>query len=94
MRFCAAFPLAVEGLIEKMRNIYPLTPRLIIPFAFLLAVSLLAVSLLFVLPSGSLHAQTSTIEYPENGTGQVATFTAVDPEGKSIVWSLTGDDMG
>ena len=77
-----------------MRNIYPLTPRFIMPFAFLLAVSLLAVSLLFVLPSGSLHAQTSTIEYPENGTGQVATFTAVDPEGKSIVWSLAGADMG
>ena len=83
MRFCAAFPLAVEGLIEKMRNIYPLAPRFIMPFAFLLVVSLLAVSLLFILPSGSLHAQTSTIEYPENGTGQVATFTAVDPEGKS-----------
>ena len=76
-----------------MRNIYPLTPRFIMPFAFLLAVSLLAVSLLFILPSGSLHAQTSTIEYPENGTGQVATFTAVDPEGKSIVWSLAGADM-
>ena len=33
-------------------------------------------------------------EYPENGTGAVATFTAVDPEGESIVWSLAGDDMG
>ena len=33
--------------------------------------------------------------YAENGTGAVATFTAVDPEGKSIVWSLAdGDDMG
>ena len=35
----------------------------------------------------------ASVKYPENGTGQVATFTAVDPEGKSIVWSLTGDDM-
>ena len=78
-----------------MRHIYPLTPRFIMPFAFLLAVSLLAVSLLFILPSGSLHAQTSTIEYPENGTGQVATFTAVDPEGKPVVWSLAdGEDNG
>jgi serralysin len=33
-------------------------------------------------------------EYAENGTGAVATFTAVDPEGESIVWSLaTGGDM-
>ena len=30
----------------------------------------------------------ASVKYPENGTGQVATFTAVDPEGKSIVWSL------
>ena len=38
----------------------------------------------------------STIEYAENDTGAVATFTATDPEGESIVWSLaTGgvDDM-
>ena len=35
----------------------------------------------------------ASVKYPENGTGQVATFTAVDPEGKSIVWSLaTGGD--
>ena len=34
-------------------------------------------------------------EYAENGTGAVATFTAVDPEGESIVWSLAAsDDMG
>ena len=32
-------------------------------------------------------------EYAENGTGAVATFTAEDPEGESIVWSLDGDDM-
>ena len=30
----------------------------------------------------------TAIEYPENGTGAVATFTAVDPEGESISWSL------
>ena len=33
-------------------------------------------------------------EYAENGTGAVATFTAEDPEGESIVWSLAeGGDM-
>ena len=31
-------------------------------------------------------------EYAENGTGPVATYTAADPEGKTIVWSLAGDD--
>ena len=32
-------------------------------------------------------------EYAENGTGAVARFTAEDPEGESIVWSLGGSDM-
>ena len=80
-----------------MRNIYPLNSRFTLPFAFVLAVSLLVVSLMFILPGGPLHAQTpdDTIKYPENGTGAVVTFTAVDPEGESIVWSLAdGDDMG
>ena len=38
----------------------------------------------------------STIdEYNENGTGDVATYTAVDPEGdRSIIWSLGGPDRG
>ena len=35
----------------------------------------------------------ASVKYPENGTGQVATFTAVDPEGESILWSLAGADM-
>ena len=79
-----------------MRNIYLLNSRFTLPFAFVLAVSLLAVSLMFMLPGGLIHAQASddTIEYPENGTGPVATFTAVDPEGESVSWSLaTGGDM-
>ena len=49
---------------------------------------------MFMLPGGLLHAQTDAIEYPENGTGPVATFTAIDPEGASIVWSLAAaEDM-
>ena len=74
-----------------MRNIHLLNSRLALPFAFLLAVSLLAVSLLFMLPAGSLQAQTSDdkIEYAENGTGSVAIFTATDPENAGdITWSL------
>ena len=51
----------------------------------------LALGLMFLLSGGLLHAQDdSTIKYTENGAGAVATFTAVDPEGKSIVWSLAG----
>ena len=45
--------------------------------------------------SGPLQAQgPSTIQYPENGEGAVATFTATDPEmAGAIAWSLaTGDD--
>ena len=85
--------LIVEGSIDKMKNIYPLNSRFTLPFAFVLAVSLLVVSLMFMLPGGLLHAQTpDAIEYPENGTGPVATFTAIDPEGESITWTLAGED--
>ena len=87
--------LIVEGSIDKMKNIYPLNSRFTLPFAFVLAVSLLAVSLMFMLPGGSLHAQTPAIEYAENGTGAVATYTAMDPEQTAIVsWTLDGTDAG
>ena len=37
----------------------------------------------------------ATKEYAENGTGQVARYTAVDPEQTAIVsWSLAGTDDG
>ena len=41
---------------------------------------------------GPLQAQEEAIEYPENGTDAVATFTAADPEGKAIEWDVTGAD--
>ena len=57
--------------------------------------ALLAASLLFLLPSSPLQAQDDgTIEYPEKGTGPVATYTATDPEGASVRWSLGGADAG
>ena len=31
-----------------------------------------------------------TIEYAENGMGPVATYTAMDPEGDDVTWSVTG----
>ncbi len=67
--------------------------RYTLPFIALLAA--LTLGLLFLLPGGLLQAQDdSTIKYTENGAGPVATFTAVDPEGESIVWSLAaGGDM-
>ena len=52
--------------------------------------AVLAVGLLFLL---AWAQDAETIDYPENGTDAVATFTAIDPEGESIVWSLAGDDM-
>ena len=67
--------------------------RLALPVLALLA--LLAASLLFMLPGGPLQAQDgSAIEYAENGTGPVATFTATDPENAgAVTWSLaTGGD--
>ena len=33
-------------------------------------------------------------DYPENGTGAVATYTVSDPEGAMVTWSLGGDDAG
>ena len=55
--------------------------------------------LLFASPQRHLaHAQTTsgdeTIDYAEGGTAPVAAYTAVDPEGESIVWTLAsgGDD--
>ncbi len=61
--------------------------RLTFPFFALLA--LLAVGTLSLLAGGLVQAQEAgPIMYAEKDTGAVATLTAVDPEGKSIVWSL------
>ena len=54
--------------------------------AFLAAV---AFGLLFLLPGGLVQAQNDgTIEYAENGTDPVATYTGLDPEGRPVYWSL------
>ena len=54
----------------------------------------LAAGFMLLLPGGPLHAQEGAIEYPENGTEPVATLTATDPEGESIVWSLATSGDG
>ena len=62
-------------------------------FSAVAFLAVLAVGLLFLLPGGLLQAQDDgTIEYAENGTDPVATYTAVDPEMTAIAsWSLGGN---
>ena len=61
------------------------------PILALLAVA--ALGLWLLLPGGALRAQESgAIEYAENRTDPVATYTAVDPEGAAIRWGLSGAD--
>ena len=65
-------------------------------FPILAFLAVLAVGLLFLIPGGLLQAQSpdGPIMYAENGMGPVATFTATDPEGESIVWSVAEIDAG
>ena len=52
-------------------------------FSAVAFLAVLAVGLLFLLPGGLLQAQDDgTIEYAENGTDPVATYTGIDPEGR------------
>ena len=58
-------------------------------------VAILALLAAFLLPGSLLQAQDDgTIEYAENGTDPVKTYTAVDPEGAAVKWSLAGLDAG
>ena len=36
----------------------------------------------------------AVLEYAENGTDPVTSYTANDPEGREVTWSLAGDDAG
>ena len=68
---------AVAGIHPAFALLVALTVALIVP---------LAVQTAWAQDNGS-------IEYAENGTGAVATYSAADPEGASITWGLSGDDM-
>ena len=77
----------------------PNSPSLLVrrQFAFpiLAVLAVAALGLWLLLPGGALRAQDAAIEYPENGTDPVATYTAVDPEQTAIVsWTLAGTDAG
>ena len=61
--------------------------RLLIGAAVLAA---LALAVALIAPAAS--AQDATIEYAENGTDPVRTFTSTDPEGEGILWDVTGLD--
>ena len=64
-------------------------------WVILFAGILLAGSVMLMSLYDSTFAQDAAIEYAENGTGPVATYTAVDPEQTAIVsWTLSGDDAG
>ena len=65
--------------------------RLASPILTLLAaVAMIAAVIIAVQPTWA--QDNGPIQYAENGTGAVATFTATDPEGKSTYWNLSGDD--
>ena len=51
---------------------------------------------MFLLPGGPLQAQSgdAQVEYAENGTDSVETYTGVDPEGRPVYWSLLTDAGG
>ena len=60
-----------------------------------LAASLFAALTLLILFQDShraAHAQGIGKEFAENGTGPVVTFSVDDPEGRGLVWSLSGND--
>ena len=40
------------------------------------------------LGEGQQATETETVEYPEHGSGAVVAYTALDPEGESVTWSL------
>ena len=62
-------------------------------WVILFAGILLAGSVMLMSLYDSTFAQDAAIEYAENGTDPVVTYTAVDPEGAAIKWSLSGVPM-
>ncbi len=63
-------------------------------FVAMALLAAIAVGMMYLLPGSPLHAQSSdVIEYAENRTDAVATYSATDPEGSAIVsWTLAGAD--
>ena len=67
--------------------------RALLLAGILLAVTVLAARSFFPLfAHDDILDEHTHIEYRENDTTSVATFTATDPEGETIDWDLTGDN--
>ena len=56
------------------------------------ALALMAVVLATALPAWAQNGNGFERDYPENGAEPVATFTAVDPEGRTVYWDLLASD--
>jgi len=66
-----------------------------LPVLYLGLLAALCLSMLLLLSGSLAWAQDNgPIEYAEDRTDPVATFTAEDPEEKDITWSLSGTDEG
>ena len=63
--------------------------RTLLLAGILLAVTVLAARSFFP----AFAQETETLEYEENGTGTVAAYSATDPEGGDVTWTLSGTDM-
>ena len=66
-------------------------PKTIIPRAVLTAAGVLAAAALVLAVSDrpAFAQESYEIDFPENGQGSVAVFTAQDPEGDTITWELS-----
>ena len=66
------------------------------PFKSLIArIAIIALALSLVVPfvpAAFAQSASTAIDYAENGTGPVATFSATDEDGDPIVWSLSEED--
>ena len=76
---------------------YNASPYAVMAKAGLLVGIMLAIFLLSSRLHYPAYAQTPeetavTIDYPENGAGAVVAYTGVDPEGATVIWTLSGTD--
>ena len=69
-----------------------LTPSLNTVMTRLLIVAAVLAALVFVAPALFAQEASMEVEYAENGTDGVITFTSTDPEGAGIDWDVTGTD--
>ena len=77
---------------EETKNTYPVTVKATDPSG---ESDTIAVTITVTDQNeGPSVARTGRVSYPENGTVDIAEYTAEDPEGVTIIWSVTGTDSG